>query len=198
MNMRAEDRKTGGKIACVGGMSCDVDSRRWFVMRAYKREREAEQMLAERGLEFFVPKHYVVRVYHGVKQRKLVPAIPGLIFVRAGHADITEFKKSYNLLQFVVWKKATGPEYMVVDDWQMTNFMKVVSHYEEDIAYYRPEEIDFTQGTPVRILGGAFDGVEGVFVRVAGRGRKRKLVVRIDGLLAVTIEATPDLVEVIQ
>ena len=48
---------------------------RWFVMRAYKNEKMAEDRLKDKeyGLEYFIPKHYAVRTYHGVKSKKLVP-----------------------------------------------------------------------------------------------------------------------------
>lgn len=188
-----------GGIDCVGSAGCDMQRARWFVMRAYKREREAEQRLAEKGLEYFIPKCYAIRIYHGVKQKKLVPAIPGLVFVRAGHTDITDFKKTHNFLQFVVWKKATGPAYLVVDDREMANFMKAAAQHDEALTYYRPDEIDLENGTRVRILGGRFDGVEGIFVRCGkGRGSSKRVVVRIEGLLALTIETTPDLLEVIE
>ena len=38
-------------------------------MSAYKNEKKAEEMLKGKdGLEYFIPKHYAVRVYHGVNQ----------------------------------------------------------------------------------------------------------------------------------
>ena len=81
---------------------------RWFVMRAYKNEKMAEDRLKDKeyGLEYFIPKHYAVRIYHGVKSTRLVPVIPSLVFVHASHSQITEFKKRYNFLQFAMWKKA--------------------------------------------------------------------------------------------
>lgn len=79
---------------------------RWFVMRAYKSEKKAEEKLKGiDGLEYFIPKCYAVRVYHGVKSKRLVPVIPSLVFVHASHIQITEFKKRYNFLQFVMNKK---------------------------------------------------------------------------------------------
>lgn len=44
---------------------------RWFVMRAYKNEKMAEDRLKDKeyGLEYFIPKHYAVRTYHGVKSK---------------------------------------------------------------------------------------------------------------------------------
>ena len=55
---------------------------RWFVMRAYKNEKMAEDRLKDKeyGLEYFIPKHYAVRIYHGVKSTRLVPVIPSLVF----------------------------------------------------------------------------------------------------------------------
>ena len=40
---------------------------RWFVMRAYKNEKMAEDRLKDKeyGLEYFIPKHYAVKTYHG-------------------------------------------------------------------------------------------------------------------------------------
>ena len=130
----------------------EVTTVRWFVMRAYKSEKRAEEKLKGRdGLEYFIPKCYAVRVYHGVKSKRLVPVIPNLVFVHASRIQITEFKKRYNFLQFVMWEKSTGLEYLVVPDDQMENFIKVSSQYEENIAYYNPDELDFRKGCRVRI-----------------------------------------------
>ena len=60
----------------------EVTTARWFVMRAYKSEKRAEEKLKGKdGLEYFIPKCYAVRVYHGVKSKRLVPVIPNLVFV---------------------------------------------------------------------------------------------------------------------
>ena len=82
----------------------EVTTARWFVMRAYKSEKRAEEKLKGKdGLEYFIPKCYAVRVYHGVKSKRLVPVIPNLVFVHASRTQITEFKKRYNFLQVRVW-----------------------------------------------------------------------------------------------
>ena len=64
---------------------------RWFVMRAYKNEKMAEDRLKDKeyGLEYFIPKHYAVRIYHGVKSTRLVPVIPSLVFVHASHSQLS-------------------------------------------------------------------------------------------------------------
>lgn len=171
---------------------------RWFVMRAYKNEKMAEDRLKDKeyGLEYFIPKHYAVKTYHGVKSTRLVPVIPSLVFVHASHSQITEFKKRYNFLQFAMWKKSTGMEYITVPDDQMDSFIKVASHYEEDTVYYKPEEIDLEKGTRVCIHGGKFDNVKGVFMRVKGK-RNRRVVVLLEGVMAISAEVHPDLIEVL-
>lgn len=171
---------------------------RWFVMRAYKNEKMAEDRLKDKeyGLEYFIPKHYAVRTYHGVKSKKLVPVISSLLFVHASHSQITEFKKRYNFLQFTMWEKSTGAEYITVPDDQMDSFIKIASHYEEDTVYYRPEEIDLKRGMRVCIHGGKFDNVKGMFVRVQGK-RNRRVVVLLEGVMAVSAEVHPDLIEVL-
>ena len=175
----------------------ELTTARWFVMRAYKSEKRAEEKLKGKdGLEYFIPKCYAVRVYHGVKSKRLVPVIPNLVFVHASRTQITDFKKHYNFLQFVMWEKSTGLEYLVVPDDQMESFIKVSSQYEENITYYNPDELDLQKGTRVRIHGGKLNGVTGIFMQVQGK-RNRRVVVLLEGVMAVAAEVHPDLIEVI-
>lgn len=176
----------------------NMDTVRWYVMRAYKNEKKAEEALgAPGGLEFFIAKQYAVREYHGVKSKYLVPAIPGLVFVHASHDQIVDFKqRGNNFIQFVTWKTEAGPQYLTVPDAQMDNFIKVASRYDIDTVYFRPDEIDLKQGTLVRILGGPFNGVTGVFMRVKGK-RNRRLVVQIEGVTTLATDISPELIEVI-
>lgn len=175
----------------------DYSKVRWFVMSAYKSEKKAEEKLCgEDGLEYFIPKRYAVRVYHGVKSKRLVPVIPNLVFVHASRKQITDFKKYHNFLQFVTWEKSTGLEYIVVPDEQMESFIRIASQYEEDTVFYDPQEIDIQKGSRVCIHGGKLDGVKGVFMRVRGK-RNRRVVVMLEGIMAVSAEVHPDLIEVI-
>lgn len=169
----------------------------WFVMSAYKNEMKAEEKLRGKyGLEYFIPKYYAIRVYHGVKSKRLVPVIPNLVFVHATRKQIIEFKKNYNFLQFVTREKSSGLEYIVVPDDEMDSFIKISSQHEESTVYYKPEEIDIQKGTRVCIHGGKFDGVKGMFIRVKGK-RNRRVVVMLEGVMAVSVEIHPDLIEVI-
>ena len=186
------------------GLTCSMPedkmaADRWFVLRAYKNEKKAEEVLGgENGLPYFIPKQYAVRVYHGKKTKQLVPVIPGLVFVRAGQKAICDFKKRHNFLQFVMrTRNAADKNYLIVPDKQMADFMRVAGQYEANVSYYNPEELHLEKGARVRILGGPFDGVEGVFMKVEG-ARARRLVVQIPNTLAAVVSVEPDLVEVIK
>ncbi len=171
--------------------------RQWFVMRAYKSEKLAEEKLEREGnLEYFIPKCYAMRVYHGVKSKRLVPVIPSLVFVHAGREEILAFKKLNNFLQFVMWEKSTGLEYLIVPDEQMDSFIKVASQYGENTTFYKPEEINIRKGTRVRVHGGKFDGVTGTFMQVKGK-RNRRIVILLEGIMAVAAEVDPDLLEIL-
>lgn len=169
----------------------------WYVMRAYKCEAYAEECLqAASDMEYFIPKQYKVQSYHQKKIRRLVPVIPSLIFVHASRATLLEFKKTHNFLQFAMWKKSTGTEFITIPETQMQHFIRLSSCHEEDLVYYAPEEIQLRPNAHVRIHGGVFDGVEGHFQKVVG-SRSRRLVVVLDGILAISAEVSPDFVEVI-
>ncbi len=174
------------------------DKVQWYVMRAYQSERRAEEEMDKAGIENFLPKRCAVRVYQGKKSKRLVPVIPSTIFVHASFEDIFLFKRRHAFLQFVTWKKSDGLDYVVVQDRQMENFIKVASAYEsEEVLFFTPDEISVEKGTRVRIHGGKLNNVEGVFMRVTGK-RNRRLVVMLDGFLAASVEVHPDLIEVIK
>ena len=171
---------------------------RWFVMSAYKQEKLAEERLSrEDGLEYYIAKHYVVRTYHGKKTKVQVPYIPNIIFVHATQAEIVEFKERNNFIRFVTWNKSTGKEYLIVPDKQMDDFIRVSSSEEESVKYYKPDEVNLKKGTRVRIIGGIFDGVEGVFIK-KGRAAQGNLFVMIDGFVGVSVNIAPDLIQVIK
>ena len=188
-----------GTLTASGASAAPAETPRWFVLRAYKNEKKAEEVLSDAdGLPYFIPKQYAVRVYHGRKTRRLVPVIPGLVFVHAHQVAICELKKRHNFLQFVMRTRnanadrtapsgRTDQDYLVVPDKQMADFMRVAGQYEENVAYYNPEELHLEKGTRVRILGGLFEGA-----------RARRLVVQIPNTLAAVVSVEPDLVEVIK
>ncbi|MEE1020313.1 MAG: UpxY family transcription antiterminator, partial [Bacteroidales bacterium] len=121
-----------------------------------------------------------------------------LIFVHSKLDIIKDVKKEILNLQYLVNKVNRQSLPIIVRDSEMQQFIRVVENYEEEVNYFSPEEINISKGTRVRIIGGSFDGVEGVFMKVKGK-RSKRVVVMLDKLLAVVMaEVESDLIEVIK
>lgn len=177
----------------------NTEPMQWFVMNAYKNEKRAEEALeAAKGMEYFIPKRYAVRKYQGKPKRVLVPVIPNLVFVKARYQDLEEFKRKCPYLRYATIRESGHNKIMKVPELQMSSFMKVASCIEEDIIYYHLDELDFKAGMRVRVVGGAFEGVEGTLIKLNGKRRKR-VVVKLDGVLAISAaEIETDLIEVLK
>ena len=178
----------------------------WYVMRAYKNEKTAEEHLSDKnyGLEYFIPKEKVLRTVNGKKVMCSVPVIHSLVFVHASQRQIVDFKLNYyNDLQFVTWKKSDGLVYLTVPNEEMTNFIKVCKQTEKEVHFYKigeinneKDKINIEKGKRVRVHGGPFDQVEGYFMKVAKK-RGRQLVVIIPDLLVVFAEVEPEYIQII-
>ena len=171
----------------------------WFAMSApYCKELEAQQLLEREDIESFVPLCYkIVKHRDGQKKRVLKPAIPNYIFVRTTRSILQEVKNRILILQYLTRRENGKNIPIIVPDYQMEQFIRVINTYNENLVFLKPEEVNLKKGTPVRIVGGAFDGIEGIFIKVKGH-RNRRVVVQIEGITAVAIaEVTQDLIEVL-
>lgn len=169
----------------------------WFAMYAYKRELLTQKNLEAENIECFIPMHYTLKEHHGKKQRMLVPAISNLIFVHATKATLTDFKSRHPSLQYITRKMDSRREIIIVPDNQMEEFMNIAKRYEEDLIYYKPEEISLEKGIKVRVHGGVFDGVVGVLLKLKGK-RSKRIVVKIPGVVAIAAAyIEPELIEII-
>lgn len=170
----------------------------WYAMSVpYNRVLKVKVMLDEKRIECFVPMRYEVRTVRGRKVRLYVPAVSNLIFVHTTDSQLRLFKQTTTFLQYLVRKVDGVSKKIIVPDKQMEQFMRVCSTHDDQLLYLRPEEINLSQGIRVRILGGVFNGVEGVFVKVKGK-RNRRVVVLVDHVSAIAVsEVSPDLIEVL-
>lgn len=171
----------------------------WYAMSApYSRELKAKAALDELHIECYVPMRYELVQKGRLKKRMLVPAIHNLIFVHALRSRINEVKRKIDYLQYRTTVKEGRNVPIEVPLKQMDDFRKVCESYNEKVKVLLPGSVSLAKGTRVRVTGEEFEGVEGVFVKVAGN-RGRSVVVEIPGV-ATVISATlsPDLIEVIE
>ena len=160
----------------------------WFAMSAtFGRALKAKDFLESHSVRCFIPMKYeIVSDGKQGKKRHLVPAISNLLFVHATRSCIQSLKSELSYLQYLTHPDGSRRVPIVVPDRQMEQFIAVCDTYNEKLTYLNPDEINLEKGTPVQIIGGAFDGVEGIFVKVAGV-RNRRVAVLVPGIAAVVI-----------
>lgn len=160
----------------------------WYAMSAtFGRALKAKDFLESRSVRCFIPMKYdvVSDGKHG-KERRLVPAISNLLFAYTTRDRIQALKSEVGYLQYLTRPEGTRRIPIVVPDRQMEQFITVCNTYNEKLVYLNPSEIDLEKGTPIQIIGGPFDGVEGTFIKVEGT-RKRRVAVLVPGIVAVVI-----------
>lgn len=171
----------------------------WFVLNSYTRnEHKVEDYLSQvENLQFFIPKRYALRNYYGRVKRELVPLIPGMVFVRDVYDKVQQLQKDVSFLGFATLSDGVRRMPMKVPDYQMDNFIRVVQHFEEDLTYFRPDELQLNKGSYVKIIGGKFDGAKGELLKIKGK-RSKRLVVCIPQIMAVAAtHIEPEFIRVI-
>lgn len=170
------------------------DPRKWFPMRVtYGREMKVKGELDRIRIENFVPMTYkLVDADSETPHRELVPAISNLIFVRSTQERISGLKMTNETLEPLRYMMdhtaGTAHVIMTVADRQMENFMRVAKMTDESVMFLDEKSIVGKEGKRVRIMGGAFEGVEGVIRRVK---RCKRVVVEIEGVASVAIAFVP-------
>ena len=174
-------------------MNCQDAAAEWYVLRVtYQRELSTKEYLDKLNIENFVPIQVVRRRNSkGRFYRAREAAVHNYIFIRSTKEIIDELK-SFRLpaLRYVMHQQNGENQFMVVPEAQMRNFIAVAGNTDEQVLFLSPEEVALSKGDRVRITGGVFEGVEGVFMRVKN-SRERRVVVKIDGITAVATASIP-------
>ena len=165
----------------------------WFAMSAtFGRALKAKAFLEGKGVKCFVPMRYEMVDNKGQgKERKLIPAITNLIFVYTTKDTIQQLKSGVNYLHYLTHSVGGVNQPIVVPEHQMQHFIAVCDTHNDKLVYLSPGEVNLEAGTAVKIIGSAFDGVEGTFVKVKG-SRKKSVVVLVQGIAAVMIAEFAD------
>ena len=173
------------------------DPKIWFPMRVtYGREMKVKGELDRLEIENFLPMtHRIVESRtDGTTElrRELVPAISNLIFVRSTQERISGLKMSNEVLEPLRYMMdhtiGQKPEIMTVTDKAMENFMRVATKTDDSVMFLDENTIVGKEGKRVKIMGGAFEGVEGVIRRVK---RCKRVVVELEGIMSVAIAHVP-------
>ena len=181
----------------VPEMSEKIEEQIWFTLGCISPQRElrVRDDARKNGLAAFVPLQYTVKTFRGQKQRALIPAITGMIFVKGTLDELKEYiQKSHYPIYLKKSTFSNTEDFLTVPTHAMEEFIAVTESHEEHVTYFRPEEISLQAGDRIRINGGLYDGREGVIIRIKGK-RNKHLVVQIPGILIAAVELSPEIVE---
>ena len=178
-------------------MESEKESEVWYAMRAtYRRELDAMRLLEKENLGCFIPMQYKISIKRGKKVRVLLPVVHNLLFVHACPSELKCIKSQITYLQYIT--DTRSGQKIIISDNEMQRFIAVAGTYNDHLMYFQPNELNLSKGTRVRVIGGDFEGQEGVFLKVKG-ARDRRVVIEIQGVIAVALATIhPDLIEVIK
>ncbi len=185
--------KQQNSAADSNSVNKDGAEMRWYAMSAtFGRELKAKEFLEKNNVRCFVPLRYqLVKGRSKDKVRKLVPAISNLVFVNATKDNIKILKTKLPYLQYHTRPDGGKNIPITVPCAQMEQFIAVCNTYNEKMSFVRPDEIKLTEGTRIRIVGGAFDGIEGTFVRI-DKGKQKHVVINVDRIVAIVLAKVND------
>ena len=175
-------------------MSCDE---KWFVLfAANSKAAKISDYLKSTDIEYFYPMSYQERRIRNSERTKrfLQPIFRNLLFVKSTKSKLDpilrEIKLKFGITSDLYYRYRDGEEskIIVVPVAVMRNFISVVCAVEEPIIYFSNTDVDLAKGTRVRINGGVFVGVEGIFMRVKG---DRRVVVSLPNLFSVATAFVP-------
>ena len=170
---------------------------KWYAVgcTSTMKELKVRDDIRNYGLEAFVPLRYTIKKIKHQEHRALVPAMPGLMFAKGTEEEVKDYIAHAHYVVYMRKSTFTNKEdYLTVPLKAMENFIAATEDHEAHITYFRPEEINLQAGDKIRVIGGIYDGKEGIIMRIKGK-RNKHLVVQIPGMLVAAIEMAPELVE---
>lgn len=177
----------------------------WYLLKSQALRLEVREDLEKVGFEYFLPTYYEMVGEGKKKIRRERPLVLNYLFVNGLLDDIKGFchvLPEYHL-HVVYLKKhqfSDDPaEPMIIPDAEMQMFIRTVGAYSNSqVPYLKPSEVALEQGDYVRILGGQFDGIEGVLVSQQGCDGGKVLVSVSNILMVPTLRIEPQYLQIIR
>lgn len=174
----------------------------WYVlkMRSSLNALRFRELLTAAQIEFFLPTVHKVVTKEGKEESVEKPLLFSYVFMRTDERRAIDFTAANNgitMLREHVPGGQPGP-YMIVSDRAMESFIRAVGYYTDSIPFVSPTPEMLVRGDRVRILGGPFQGVEGLLESQQGKDGGR-VIVRVADVVAIpTIEIDPSLIQILE
>lgn len=166
----------------------------WYALRSMHRSvLGCKAILSELHIEHFIPMTKVkTRSVSGRFRWDERPLAFNYVFIRATASALSALKQTrLPNLHYLMRTDERGIHMKVTVPYeQMKNFIAIAGTSEERVLYLPCSEVDLVRGDRVRITGGTFEGVEGIYQRIKGV-RDKQVVVCIEGVVAVATATVP-------
>jgi transcriptional antiterminator RfaH len=140
---------------------------RWYVIRSKPRnEGTAQAHLERQGFHVYFPRIRNPARIRGRWSHRIEPLFPRYLFLQidSGRQSLTSVRSTVGVTDVVRF----GAEYATVPDEIVQELM---NRADPDTGVHKLERSLFMAGMQVRVSGGPFDGLEGVFERHDGDDR---------------------------
>ncbi len=167
----------------------------WFVAKTKARqEKKIREQLEEMGVEVYLPTSVEVRQWHDRKKKVEMVLIPSTIFIHTDKERALSLPNERGVqIRYAIDMMDGKRSMMTVSNREMDNFMKFLDISED--APVMDEDLLYVKGTKVMITKGAMCGIEGELIEAKS---KKKVVVRLSGLIACTLEIPMNYLQVIK
>ena len=167
----------------------------WYVLFATNgKAAKISEYLKKANVECFFPLCYKEKRIRNSERTKrtIQPLIGNLVFVKSSKEYLSpilrEIKLRFDITDDLYYRYLGSKEIIVIPEKQMENFITVAGSNHERVIYLSNNEVNFEKGKKIRIIGGVFEGVEGIFLKIKGSNR---VVVSIPNLLSVATAFIP-------
>ena len=161
----------------------------WYVFFATNgKAAKISDYLQTANIEYFFPMCNKEQRIKNSERTKftLQPLIRNLVFVKSSKeflsSHIETIKQRFSIESSLYYRDLGSREIIVVPEKEMLSFIAIASCNNEGIIYLSNNEVNIRKGARVRITGGLFEGVEGIYMRIQGH---KRVVVSIPNLLSV-------------
>ena len=177
----------------------------WYVLKSPSLSLNVRDELNKLNIEFFLPTQNEVRTVRGKQVRVEKPVVFNFVFVNTDYDIIRDFcRVRTDLRLHVMFNRITNvskeqPKPMVISNHEMEMFKKAIEFYNgQSVPFVKVEEMDFEKGDVVRIIGGRFNGLEGILVSQKGKDGGR-VVVHLSNVIAIsTLEIEPEYLQILK
>ena len=176
-------------------MLFDSKSICWYVLFAANgKAAKISDYLKLANVECFYPVNYREKRIRNseLTTYELQPLIRNLVFAKSSKecldTHLQEIKLRLGITTNLYYRDLGSREIIVVPETEMRNFISVASSTKGRIRYLSNEEVNIEKGTKIRIIGGCFEGVEGIFMKIKGNNQ---VVVSLPRLFSVATAFIP-------